>query len=553
MTSKISLAKLIRENLRRRVWMLALSCLASFMACPVLFLLMIPSSRSYVFRSPEQILVDVLSYLKNCHQIAQLIVLTVGALIVAVEGFSYLFSKSQVDLYHSAPTTRSRIFFANYLTGFLIWFVPFLIGSLFVWGLSLSYVAGSGGAGTVSLLMIKLSGWLILAFLSVYHLCLLAVMFSGSRLPAIINLLILGLIVSAVYLVFYLLFNTCFDTFMDFTLPEQLIVMLSPLISGFAYFYETGSPLYYAVFLLLLVLNLAGAWALYRKRPSELAERGVSNPWFHTPLRLVVSFVGALYGALFFMALSDALFIWGVFGCVLFCVMIFGILDVIYHKSFKGFLSHKLQMALTVIAAVLVFLVFQLDLLGYDSYVPDEKNIVSASLYVPAFQDSSSHYIFQDGYLDYQTVYFTESYQTEDAAALHRLLTDGVQADGSHQIYVDIKLKNGMHFYRHFGLAKTENTMELLRPFIESEDYLNNYYGFYLGNLGVPDYIAVEPLDMPQESSEVSADAPVIRDSGNVEALMAALRQDFLEHSTMEELDLYISVATLTLTYPTSD
>ena len=47
---------------------------------------------------------------------------------------------------------------------------------------------------------------------------------------------------------------------------------------------------------------------------------------------------------------------------------------------FKKMFSHRLQLGLCLAAGILVFLSFRYDWYGYDSYIPSEEKVVSASL-----------------------------------------------------------------------------------------------------------------------------------------------------------------------------
>ena len=118
MTSRALFYKGMIEDLRRRIWMIALSCLASFMAFPVVYLLVKQDwDRRVGYWYPE-IGWDLLEYrvesvVEFFHYYMTIgggIVLGVGALIVGIFGFRYVFSKKMIDLYHSVPVTRKQLF-----------------------------------------------------------------------------------------------------------------------------------------------------------------------------------------------------------------------------------------------------------------------------------------------------------------------------------------------------------------------------------------------------------------------------------------------------------
>ncbi len=50
------------------------------------------------------------------------------AILIAVQGFSYLYDRKKVDMYHSVPVSAKRRFAVIYLNGFLMYIIPALFG-----------------------------------------------------------------------------------------------------------------------------------------------------------------------------------------------------------------------------------------------------------------------------------------------------------------------------------------------------------------------------------------------------------------------------------------
>ena len=116
MTSKRLFLRGMREDLRHKIWMLALSLLGSFLALPVTYLLRYRDVELSNIRmnismmAPEEsasaILQSVNSmadFFKQELMLAAGIIAVLGAMIVGVECFYYLQQKSMVDTYHSLP------------------------------------------------------------------------------------------------------------------------------------------------------------------------------------------------------------------------------------------------------------------------------------------------------------------------------------------------------------------------------------------------------------------------------------------------------------------
>ena len=154
MTSKHLFFKAMREDMRHKYWMLALSCLGNFLFILVAWLIM--SNNAYFDKNnmtPDR----VLRYLNDAYQFyaEALMILAgwialAGALIVGLFGFRYVFHKNMVDTWHSLPVKRTPLFGACWLNGFLIWFIPFLIGMILSLLLASGYVLEVCSYGDVS-------------------------------------------------------------------------------------------------------------------------------------------------------------------------------------------------------------------------------------------------------------------------------------------------------------------------------------------------------------------------------------------------------------------
>ena len=242
MTSRVSFYKVLLQDLRHRLWMIVLSCLGSFMAMPVFYLLESKNWNNNIARWSVEIYGDLDVYKRECMElfycrylpIAAGVILVVGALIVGIWGFRHVFSKKMVDQYHSIPIKRKDLFFANYLNGFLIWFVPMFIG-----GLSCAVLSGFFMGNFVDWAVYVLKPLfvtmcnLVIAFLLVYHMTIVAVMLSGNILNTIVNGTIISFAVLAIYAMIEVFCDIYFETYYSF-FGENIknIMWVSPIASG---------------------------------------------------------------------------------------------------------------------------------------------------------------------------------------------------------------------------------------------------------------------------------------------------------------------------------
>ncbi|MCM1089644.1 MAG: hypothetical protein NC092_02465 [Butyrivibrio sp.] len=122
-THKISFWELLRDDMRRRVWMIAISTLVSFVSLPVEFLFScgrlssnrLPMTASDIDPAAAASLAHdswerLSDYLIADHAIIQIACLIPIAILVAIYGFRHLYSRKMADLYHSMPVSRDKSF-----------------------------------------------------------------------------------------------------------------------------------------------------------------------------------------------------------------------------------------------------------------------------------------------------------------------------------------------------------------------------------------------------------------------------------------------------------
>ena len=122
-----------RQLCRRRLWLIAAVVLYMVMYYPVAVVMLIARSNEVAKlqnMSPEltlsQRLVEVGTWIGMRQGFLWVIVLM--AVILAIHGFSYLFSMEKQDFYESQPISRMERFWSIYANGFLIFEIPLVIG-----------------------------------------------------------------------------------------------------------------------------------------------------------------------------------------------------------------------------------------------------------------------------------------------------------------------------------------------------------------------------------------------------------------------------------------
>ena len=163
MTSKSLCFKLMKEDVKRRGWMVALTILG------IAFAILIPvaiKSGEFMDLGPEislyrrESLRNQIARLLTANGFAVVVLLTVSVLW-AVSGFQYLHNRKKVDFFHSIPVKRHQLFLVNYINGIVIPGLIYLF--LLIPSVLLAYRAGIGAD------LIGMNPWKAYLFHMVYY------------------------------------------------------------------------------------------------------------------------------------------------------------------------------------------------------------------------------------------------------------------------------------------------------------------------------------------------------------------------------------------------
>lgn len=502
MMSKRLFLKMMKEDMRHRLWMIVLSCLGSFLMLPVTWLVLMSTNSG----SPDLLesnlamdfFGDYFTVMGTCFTLA-------GAVIVGLYGFRFVFQKQMIDTYHSIPVRRRTMFLVCWLNGFLIWSVPLVLSLLLtlVMGERALMQYFEAAEMTAVLQRAGLTMLMLLVmFLVIYHLILTAVMLSGNLVNALASMMILGFGAGVLYLLGQAFASLFLDTFL-WTNSSGWARYLSPPVSAVYLVYlwhvhlEQGS-LSFAGMAVPVLINMAmavllwlAAFVLYVKRPSELAEQGVRNRVANPLMKFTVGIIAGLGGWLTFYLVtvsSDIAPAWGVFGTLLAGILAFGVGDILFSMDLKAFFAHKGQMAAAVAAALLIAFAFYGDWFGYDRYLPGREALEEIAIY-------DRYYSAEAAYEDEEVLESMHLRDTDAAYAfLERMtaqgrihpvggldyLTDPMGAEKDmnmsegEKIQVRVTLKSGRTYYREYYVTSADK--DVAWPLYTCREYLENSY-----------------------------------------------------------------------------
>ena len=513
MTSKNSFLASSKENQKRRIWVWAASILMQCILYPgimIVYLSRIKSWRdSYVTaelfkKALQEAAADAVGFQPN----ALVPVLLLG-IIIGIQGFSYLYDKKKVDLYHSVPVSMKKRFFVIYVNGIVIYLLPALLGVLLA-----LLIAVTQGAFCMNVLAECVLAFIgnLLYFLAVYHTAVLAVMLTGHVLITICAVTVFLAIEYVTVMIFNLfkeLFFVHVDSFFGNMEEFRFSIVLDYLLKmnelkRMPRLSEAALAVLpvYGKWIVLGLVPFALAYFCYRKRPAEAAGNAIAFRQIKPFVKVIISVLAGLAAyyvvnqATYHRAAyrTSAFSLLCMVGAAALCAML---MEVIYDFDIRAAVKHIVSTGIAVAAVFVIFGIFQFDVFGYDDYIPDADKVESAAVNIGPYQE---YYEWdeKDGWISYMSdaryleanMYITD---IETLCALAENNYDVVVREGEllpgeewdvRGINVLYRLKSGRNVSRFFRInLADESNEELLNKLIGSAEYKEGYYQIMKGTI----------------------------------------------------------------------
>ena len=325
-----------------------------------------------------------------------------GAMMAAVFGiffamamFAYLTSPRATNGMHAMPIRREGLFLTHYLAGLFCQVVTLLVSFALAALVTAAFGVFDGYAVGMGLLLCVL---LVLFFYSFGVLCMVCVgqILAGAVFYGILNFLFVGMEVllrsfAGNFLYGYDGRSSAFST-APLSPPVEIASSLSV-----SYVYDGIDPigvrvLYLGTFAAYAAAGLvlaALALLLYRKRRSEMTGNTVAIGWLRPVFKYGVALCSAFsLGQLlsyFVFELTDSTYTAGALIGTIACMIFAGLIgyyaaEMLLKKSFRVFKTSWKGALATSAVLILIGLSFPLDLTGYQTRVPEQSDIVSATV-----------------------------------------------------------------------------------------------------------------------------------------------------------------------------
>ena len=325
-----------------------------------------------------------------------------GAMMAAVFGiffamamFAYLTNPRATNGMHAMPIRREGLFLTHYLAGLFCQVVTLLVSFALAALVTAAFGVFDGYAVGMGLLLCVL---LVLFFYSFGVLCMVCVgqILAGAVFYGILNFLFVGMEAllrsfAGNFLYGYDGRSSAFST-APLSPPVEIASSLSV-----SYVYDGIDPigvrvLYLGTFAAYAAAGLvlaALALLLYRKRRSEMTGNTVAIGWLRPVFKYGVALCSAFsLGQLlsyFVFELTDSTYTAGALIGTIACMIFAGLIgyyaaEMLLKKSFRVFKTSWKGALATSAILILIGLSFPLDLTGYQTRVPEQSDIVSATV-----------------------------------------------------------------------------------------------------------------------------------------------------------------------------
>lgn len=471
---------IIKHNLKQKIWLTACVTLLFILCKPMMQIVTYENESRYALFHEDLVKAMEQFFLPDIF--SDFVPTIIACVVIAIMLFSYLFSKRRVDLYHSIPVDRKHLFMASYVSGIIIYLCATLIEVILCFAIAIPnhYMTGTAFANMIACICVNL-----VHFLFGYSVVICAVMLSGNMVVAVMGAAVLGLIYPVVTSFidffknyYYVTHTVC--TKIDKTLLEKNS-WLSPIISyakcisrtqysWYDLYYESVNKVYLDLIapILMTVLLTGIAYYLYSKRPSEAAGHALAFKKTRIYIEMPIVVIGGLIGA-WFMCTSINTYktSWVWFGIVLGVLLTHFFLEAVLNESFKSILSHKLQLAVTLVITMAFVGLFYGDVTKFDTYIPDRDKIQSASIYfenidneltaMEFVEDSTNKGYYNTNYID--PLYSSLSAELTDKATIDKIY--GISQIGVMSVPDMIEEKKGSNedSYYRYDMAYEEKVM----------------------------------------------------------------------------------------------
>ena len=461
---------ILLNNLLKFWWVPTLSAILMFLAVPFPVL-----ERNVESLIQYQRTISINSILPQALLIVAFLAVVIGALVLR-----YMQTSKSVTLLHSMPFTRLQLYASNWLSGFILLMIPILVNFLVL----ISLYAFTKYSAIIDIdILWKWLAIVLMTSVSLYSITVMVGCFTGSSIAQMLFTYILNFLpIAAIAGWYYTLLGMLYGLRINFddTLIDK-VAKFMPITQMFDATSWKAEMIGKAAIInvVIVILSLVIGYFVYKFRNLEKAgdviSNGVLKPIFKYGVTVCTMVLGTIYVKMLFNE-YDISSLW----YVGFALIGYVVAQMLLVKSFrilkywKGFASY-------VAVLLLIFIGIKLDVIGYETRVPDVENVEMA---VVDYYYSSKYFREDDVEKNADINILKEKSNIEKVTKLHQYLINNRVEDKEYTrtIQIGYKLKNGKFIEREYEIEYDNNTNNQLVEDIFSQDEYKMREKYFLFN-----------------------------------------------------------------------
>lgn len=496
MMSKNSFWGNMRENLKRRNWIAVINIIVFVLTFPVGITLWLTAENAYKDTVPlaewrESMINRLADYLSI--NMGMTLLITILAIVCALQGFAYLFRRQKMDMYMSVPVSKRRRFFVIYLNGILLYAIPYLACLL------ISFIIGAvNGILTLEIVKITLYTFLgyLVYYLAVYNLMIVAVMLTGNLLVSLCAVSVFIFYESAIKALIGGLCSMFYKTFSYYSV--DLTVFSSPVIQMFdgvssigrygsaisvPYLIEKTGMTFAKILVLAIIFGILG-YVLCAIRPAESCNKAIAFRKTRPVIKICLMVPISIVAGVLFHSITNGNMAMTIFGFIIGIVLSHSIMEIIFDFDLKAAIRHLKSAAVGAALVFGFFAMFYFDMTGYDRWVPNPEKVESIALSVPALNQSTGYDVVTGSWMGSED-YTLEQMELTDTVGIctmmEEVLDEEIGENGEEKLlWVSVKyrMKNGEDKYRQVRIPY-EKYMDELNAIVADEEFKEKSYQIF--------------------------------------------------------------------------
>ena len=175
---------IIKNNLKQKIWLTGCVTLLFALVGPMMLLMSYENEKKFALTKESLIQAMERFFLPNIF--CDFVPTIIACAVIAVVFFGYLFSKKQVDLYHSIPVNRKNLFICNYISGVIVYLIALFVDNVLCIFVAIpnQFMSATSWKNLIIALLIN-----IVHFLFGYSVTIIGIMLTGNVLSSFLQYL----------------------------------------------------------------------------------------------------------------------------------------------------------------------------------------------------------------------------------------------------------------------------------------------------------------------------------------------------------------------------